>query len=772
MATVVNDRDVLIMSATPRFTVATDRGMFLTPSAAIFKLSSNGLSASPSQFVFKATLLNLPGTVSFSWTGGLSFVVSGNQATLDYANAAAVSGTLTATIIVDGVTYTQIATVTKLADGLAGLDGVRGNIDISVATSASAWSDAEAAAGVAAAGFGAPRTRDVVNLYRADRTWAQRRIFDGSSWLTLADVFDGSIFVKGSVLAEAIDSRNLTIKDENGKVLLGVNVPLAASLAAPGTLNSDLTAAINAAATAAQQAKDAAASLNTALGIIGSDNWLSMGEKPAVVRAFADIDAERTGIAKQAADLGINANTYQGTIDNLASFLSNNVGPNKGDWSNTLVDSPYDGVYMTARFNDVAIARQALLDAITAQLRTNAAVAAQAASAADGKAAAAAQAASKADDKAAAAQQSAKSANDAIAIVGNDNVLDRGEKARIITEFKTIDTERIGIAQSASALGLPTDDYQHKCDNLAAYLSSVGPNTGDWSNVNVDSAIDGPFLRDRFTDVYTARQVLLNAISAQLRANATAAAQTATAGGITGQMTVPQVASFIPPNGITNTQFGGDLYSTNWNGYTDARGAGWYLQRSGNFFGFNVILRGAVMSANMPAVGTWLPAGGGNVMYFGPEGMQVGNFNDGTYVYIAANGNIQAPGFRIINKQVYFDNPTITGGILDAFYANQNGYISGTWPNGGATYGTLSMNIVGGRAPFNYYWFINILDSSGTVKVKLNFQGGAPNAPNATLQGSGTNDDTTASVMCICIDANGRAVTAAFPVYVRHGVPP
>lgn len=117
MAAVVNDRDVLIMSTVPRYTVATDRGMFVTPSSAIFKLAADGSLQSAASFSFQATLLNLPGVVTWSWTNGLQPVVDGNTITLDIANFSTSSGTITATITVDGKTYTQIATVTKIQDG-------------------------------------------------------------------------------------------------------------------------------------------------------------------------------------------------------------------------------------------------------------------------------------------------------------------------------------------------------------------------------------------------------------------------------------------------------------------------------------------------------------------------------------------------------------------------------------------------------------------------------------------------------------------------------
>ena len=125
MATVVNDRDVLIMGAAPRYNPPTDRGMFITPSSAVFKVASDGVTASPASFAFTATLLSMSGTVTWSSTGGISLSISGNSATLDFASFAAVSGTVTATITVDGQDYTAIANVSRVADGAAGTDGLK-----------------------------------------------------------------------------------------------------------------------------------------------------------------------------------------------------------------------------------------------------------------------------------------------------------------------------------------------------------------------------------------------------------------------------------------------------------------------------------------------------------------------------------------------------------------------------------------------------------------------------------------------------------------------
>jgi hypothetical protein len=327
-------------------------------------------------------------------------------------------------------------------------------------------------------------------------------------------------------------------------------------------------------------------------------------------------------------------------------------------------------------------------------------------------------------------------ANNAIAAIGSDYILDRSEKPRIITEFTAIDTERTGIAKSATDLGISAATYQGTINNLAAFLTNnVGSSTSDWSNVLVDSPFDGPYMRDRFVDVYRERQKILDAVAAKLQANAAAAATTATAAGLSGQMSVPQVAQFLPPGGVTNALFGGDLYSSDWNGYTDYRMRGWYLQRSGNFFGYNVVLRGAIMSANMPAVGTWLPAGGGNVMYFGPEGMQVGNFNDGRFVYIAANGDIQAPGLALIDKQLTLTNPVIIAPKISTTFAATVPRLYLTRQINGSTVSTgMGVGVRNGSGNYSYSW--TFTSSSGEDLSMTS----SPGAASATIRAQGSNE--------------------------------
>jgi hypothetical protein len=553
----------------------------------------------------------------------------------------------------------------------------------------------------------------------------------------------------------ALTSSAATFKTDAGVVMFTTGTGLTIEGAPTGTLNSALTPAINAS--------------TDALTAIGSDYVLDKSEKPRVIIEFTTIDTERAGVAKQATDLGISAATYQGTINTLAAFLTNNVGSSTTDWSNVLIDSPYDGPYMRDRFVDVYRERQKLLDAVAAKLQANAAAAASAASTADGKAVSAATAASNAAQAAAAAAQTANTARDAITAIGSDGILDKSEKPRIITEFTTIDTERAGIAKQATDLGISAATYQGTINTLAAFLTNnVGSSTTDWSNVLIDSPYDGPYMRDRFVDVYRERQKLLDAVAAKLQANAAAAATTATAAGISGQMSVPQVASFLPPGGVTNVMFGGDLYSSNWNGLTGTGGAGWYLQRTGNFFGFNVILRGALMSPNMPTFGFWPAAGAGNVTYYGPEGIQLGNYTDGKYVYFAANGDVDMPGFRLVNKQITITNAIlVTPRINTTFAITIPGINAMNQVNTSTfvSFGTFSASMVNGVAPFRRQWTLSV-ENGNPNDIRMV---GDPTGESVQIQAKGNGTYISAYLSLTVTDANQATAGDGSSIAIQFG---
>jgi hypothetical protein len=339
-----------------------------------------------------------------------------------------------------------------------------------------------------------------------------------------------------------------------------------------------------------------------------------------------------------------------------------------------------------------------------------------------------------ADTKAQQAKEAASTATSAITAIGSDYILDRGEKPRIITEFTTIDAERSGIAKSAADLGISAAAYQTSINTLSAFLTLyVGSSSSDWSNVLIDSPFDGPRMREIFVDIYRERQKLLDSVAAKLQANAAAAATTATAAGITGQMTVAQVPSFIPPGGITNSLFGGDLQSTNWNGFTDTRGAGWYLQRSGNFFGFNMLIRGALMGGAFTGY-TW-PANNAGGFYLGPEGLLMGNQPGGSYTVMLSNGELHMPGFDYAGRQLTLTNPVIIAPKISTTFAATVPRLYLTRQINGSTISTgMGVGVRNGSGNYSYSW--TFTSSSGEDLSMTS----SPGAASATIRAQGSNE--------------------------------
>lgn len=117
MATIVNDRDVLLQATVPRYAIATDRAIVLTPSSTAFLVAGNG-TGTPSTITFTATLLNMTGVVNFTASGGSTLSVSGNIATLAFGNMVGVSTSIIGSITADSVLYQSTVTITKIADGI------------------------------------------------------------------------------------------------------------------------------------------------------------------------------------------------------------------------------------------------------------------------------------------------------------------------------------------------------------------------------------------------------------------------------------------------------------------------------------------------------------------------------------------------------------------------------------------------------------------------------------------------------------------------------
>lgn len=112
-----------------------------------------------------------------------------------------------------------------------------------------------------------------------------------------------------------------------------------------------------------------------------------------------------------------------------------------------------------------------------------------------------------------------------LAIIASDNWLSRVEKPAVVQQWTAIFIEYPPLEAQAAALGVTTarTNYTNARDALAVYLGTLSP---AWDNTATDSPIVGSTFRAKFTDYYTAKTALQNAMFA------------ASGGGDTGALSV------------------------------------------------------------------------------------------------------------------------------------------------------------------------------------------------------------------------------------------
>ena len=122
----------------------------------------------------------------------------------------------------------------------------------------------------------------------------------------------------------------------------------------------------------------------------------------------------------------------------------------------------------------------------------------------------------------------AADALDALDDIASDNVLTPGEKPTIIADYGVITTEQAGIDTQATNYAITTQKtaYDNAVTALTTYLATLTAPVL-WNNLTGNTTIDGATFRSKFTNVYTSRQALLNAIAAAAKILADNAQNTA-----------------------------------------------------------------------------------------------------------------------------------------------------------------------------------------------------------------------------------------------------
>jgi hypothetical protein len=726
-------------------------------------------------------------TANWTFTGSPASSASALAYTLGAA-----TGLLTASALNAGVdaTYVDItasragyASVTKRFSitksktgpmGQSGLAGMRGNVNLSVITSGAEWSEAEANAAVFNMTGTAARSRDVVNLYRGDRTWAEKRIFDGFNWSVLADAFDGSILVKGSVLADAIDSRGLTIKDAAGNIIIGTNVPIPLSYAPLGTKNSDLAPSIQAATDAANNASGVASAAkfaaDAAVGVvegIGKDNILSRAEKKAFATTYVPIYNEQGQMGAQANALGVNHDVYDSRWNALVSYVES-LRP---DYRLVTQDTPIDGAYLKARFVDYYDARTTLINAISNAASKRADWDKTAGRPADGDI----------------LNNNVKSGTNLLEsfdawTVSNGNgwlyVDSSGGVNSAINGFHRVFPANEFVVMNSRRLSLPSNWYtlsfRATADTPGMYLSwDLYPDTLPEAGFNLTLGLasyeftfaimpgmvaDASNCVARFIRSAQAGQAVVFDVKLEVGRVKT---------GWSNNVITPAAAPMIVmPNSINNTMFGGDLYSVDWNGRLDQYGAGWLLQRGGRLYANSVNLRGALTGGAFDERYLWPDNGAGGGYHISASGALWGNPNTPGmgYMAIESNGNVSAPGFSLVNRQLTLTNPVIVTPTISTTFSAQSARVYLTRQVNGTITTSVGVAVYNGSGNYAYSWTFTSESGDNLAVV------GSPSAQSLQIRARGSNTWVYGYASVTVRDLNTQAIaTASAAIQIQFG---
>lgn len=231
MATILNDRDVLLQGTSPRYTTPGDRALLLTSTSPVFHVPITD-PVSPGTITFTASLINIIGTVSFSASLGSTLSsVTATTCVLDYADMAGDTEVIQAQITYDSVTYMKSLTVVKVYDGATGADGASGPVQIHVA-GYSAWSDSVATAAILTYAGRAPINRDIVTLYDEAAEFSETRFYDAGSWIVMDAYIPGNLLVSGTVSADVLSGgtiRGIIIQFGTGHTVGGYQFEITSS---------------------------------------------------------------------------------------------------------------------------------------------------------------------------------------------------------------------------------------------------------------------------------------------------------------------------------------------------------------------------------------------------------------------------------------------------------------------------------------------------------------------------------------------------------------
>jgi hypothetical protein len=238
MSTALNDRDAILQAASVRIINPKNASILLNASSSLFHINAAG-AVDVATITVTATLVGLEGDVTFTADGAALTNVTGKSAAVRYADMQGPAAIVTARIVAGGQTFSQSCIIAVVRDGANGSDGSDGGSGARGAgmyfAPGNAWSDGTADAATP----GGNVVGDVVTISNGS-TYSMTKRWSGAEWLAMGAVFDGSLFVTGSIHGAALKVGTVEIRKPDGTLILGAGGTLAAEAAAPGTKNNEI----------------------------------------------------------------------------------------------------------------------------------------------------------------------------------------------------------------------------------------------------------------------------------------------------------------------------------------------------------------------------------------------------------------------------------------------------------------------------------------------------------------------------------------------------
>jgi hypothetical protein len=197
MSTIVNDLDLLLRSAEPRFG-AYGSGLLLTGSSPVIRTALDGSSPTPASVTLTAIQLGAPGVVSWAISGGTLTGSGANVRTLTAANMSADVALVTVTLTYAGIVYSSSYSVAKIRDGSTTYTWVK------YADSAAGAGLSDDPTGKTYIGLAYNKATPVESTTAADYSWSLIKGTDGLpgptgptgatlyTWIKYSDNADGS----------------------------------------------------------------------------------------------------------------------------------------------------------------------------------------------------------------------------------------------------------------------------------------------------------------------------------------------------------------------------------------------------------------------------------------------------------------------------------------------------------------------------------------------------------------------------------------------------